>query len=105
MVFVLSRRGTFLCLRIQFTQRSCLLTYACFCNALQEGTVLAFDPSSGTVKIELSKESLKKSLGDGNVTGKFDLVYDENEENGNDEEEETETVVPWNSMIDPVLVE
>ena len=63
MVFVLSRRGTFLCLRIQFTQRSCLLTYACFCNALQEGTVLAFDPSSGTVKIELSKESLKKSLG------------------------------------------
>ncbi|XP_022781759.1 coilin-like isoform X2 [Stylophora pistillata] len=70
----------------------------------KEGTVLAFDPSSGTVKIELTKESLKKSLGDGNVTGKFELDYDESEENANDEEEETETVVPWNSMIDPVFV-
>ena len=27
------------------------------------------------------------------MTGKFDLVYDENEENGNDEEEETEVRV------------
>lgn len=27
------------------------------------------------------------------MTGKFDLVYDENEENGNDEEEETDVRV------------
>ena len=27
------------------------------------------------------------------MTGKFDLVYDESEENGNDEEEETEVGV------------
>lgn len=38
------------------------------------------------------------------MTGKFELDYDESEENANDEEEETETVVPWNSMIDPVFV-
>ena len=34
-----------------------------FFLALQEGTVLAFDPSSGDVKIKLTKASLKKTQG------------------------------------------
>ncbi|KAL9956288.1 hypothetical protein ACROYT_G037748 [Oculina patagonica] len=70
----------------------------------KEGTVLNFDPSSGAIKIELTKESMKKSQGDGNVTGKFELVYDESEENAENEEEDSEVVVLWSSMIEPVLI-
>ena len=38
--------------------------FVCFCFfALQEGTVVDFDSSSGAIAIELSKESLKKARG------------------------------------------
>jgi len=74
-------------------------------SSYKEGTVVDFDASSGAITIELSKESLKKTRGDGNITGKFELVYDESEENVDNLEEDPEVVVPWNAMIDPVLIE
>lgn len=43
-----------------------MVTQCCgdvFSFALQEGTVLNFDPSSGAINVELAKESLKRARG------------------------------------------
>lgn len=91
--------------RIAYKVLELSVSYTPEVSSYKEGTVVDFDSRSGAITIELSKESLKKARGDGNITGKFELVYDESEENTDNREEDTEVVVPWNSMIDPVLIE
>ncbi|XP_068762062.1 coilin-like [Montipora capricornis] len=76
----------------------------------KKGSVISYEAKTGEVTVELTKDSLKRTQGDGNVSGKFELVYEEEEGEENqkmaeNEQLETQVVVPWFSMLEPVLVE
>lgn len=76
----------------------------------KKGSVISYEAKTGEVTVELTRDSLKRTQGDGNVSGKFELVYEEEEGEENqkmaeNEQLETQVVVPWSSMLEPVLVE
>ncbi|XP_015759844.1 PREDICTED: coilin-like [Acropora digitifera] len=74
----------------------------------KHGTVISYEASTGDVTMDLTKESLVKTQGDGNVSRKFELVYEEDGEDQSKEENEkleTLVVVPWSTIVEAVFVE